>query len=180
MTDTQREAFERAALWRGWATQAQIMQRTGNHYESDELQYRYEAWQQAISLQSEDVDVVLESVGMTDDRYLVTVPKGRYPVLTALSQQPVGEEDAIAIIYDVWGDRFAGEAEAIIKTLFANGFQMNGDGRYAGAIDLLRRIEPHIDAIVCYASTMDEHEPNRLAVDLRDLLTRFNISDRGK
>lgn len=38
------------------------------------------------------------------------------------------------------------------------------------ALALLRRIEQHIDAIVCYASTMDEHEPNRLAVDLRAYL----------
>lgn len=28
-------------------------------------------------------------------------------------------------------------------------------------------LEPYLDAIVCYASTMDEHEPNRLAVDAR-------------
>lgn len=27
----------------------------------------------------------------------------------------------------------------------------------------LRGLEPYLDAIVCYASTMDEHEPNRLA-----------------
>ena len=38
-------------------------------------------------------------------------------------------------------------------------------------LSLLRRIEPHIDAIVCYASTTDEHEPNRLAVDLRTALS---------
>lgn len=34
-------------------------------------------------------------------------------------------------------------------------------------LDLLKRIEPHINAIVCYASSMGEHEPNRLAHDLR-------------
>jgi hypothetical protein len=32
---------------------------------------------------------------------------------------------------------------------------------------LLHRIEPYIDGIVCYASTMDEYEPNRIAHDLR-------------
>lgn len=32
---------------------------------------------------------------------------------------------------------------------------------------LLRRIEPHLDAIICYASTMGEHEPNRIAHDVR-------------
>lgn len=37
-------------------------------------------------------------------------------------------------------------------------------------LDLLRRIEPHLDAIVCYASTMNEHEPNRIAVDVRAAL----------
>lgn len=42
-----------------------------------------------------------------------------------------------------------------------------GDGE---AVALLRRIEPHIDAIVCYASTMGEYEPNRLAVDVRNFL----------
>jgi hypothetical protein len=35
---------------------------------------------------------------------------------------------------------------------------------------LLRRVEPHLDAIVCYASTMDEHEPNRIAFDVREAL----------
>jgi hypothetical protein len=42
---------------------------------------------------------------------------------------------------------------------------------------LLRRIEPHIDAIVCYASTMGEHEPNRLAVDLRALTIKDNSNE---
>jgi hypothetical protein len=37
--------------------------------------------------------------------------------------------------------------------------------------DILRRVEPHLDAIVCYASTMGEHEPNRIARDVRDALT---------
>jgi len=32
----------------------------------------------------------------------------------------------------------------------------------------LAALEPYLDAIVCYASTMDEHEPNRLAVDARE------------
>lgn len=38
--------------------------------------------------------------------------------------------------------------------------------------ELLRRIEPHLDAIICYASTMDEHEPNRIASDVRAALTK--------
>ena len=38
------------------------------------------------------------------------------------------------------------------------------------AVDLLRRVEPHLDAIICYASTMGEHGPNRLAYDVRAFL----------
>ena len=37
---------------------------------------------------------------------------------------------------------------------------------------LLRRVEPHLDAIICYASTMGEHEPNRIAFDIRAALAR--------
>lgn len=32
---------------------------------------------------------------------------------------------------------------------------------------LICRIEPYVDAIVCYASTMGEHEPNRIAHEVR-------------
>ena len=35
------------------------------------------------------------------------------------------------------------------------------------ARDALAALEPYLDAIICYASTMDEHEPNRLAVNAR-------------
>lgn len=31
---------------------------------------------------------------------------------------------------------------------------------------LLARIEPHLGAIICYASTTDEHEPNAIAADI--------------
>lgn len=31
---------------------------------------------------------------------------------------------------------------------------------------LLSRIEPHLGAIICYASDMGEHEPNALAADI--------------
>jgi hypothetical protein len=48
----------------------------------------------------------------------------------------------------------------------------------AVADSLLRRLEPHLDAIVCYASTMDEHEPNRLAVDVREYL-KANVAPQG-
>lgn len=35
---------------------------------------------------------------------------------------------------------------------------------------LLVGLEPHLDAIVCFASTTDEHAPNALAADVRGLL----------
>lgn len=34
-------------------------------------------------------------------------------------------------------------------------------------LEALQALEPYLDAIVCYASTMDEHEPNRLAFNAR-------------
>ncbi len=34
-------------------------------------------------------------------------------------------------------------------------------------LEALEGLDPHIDAIICYASTMDEHEPNRLARNAR-------------
>lgn len=34
----------------------------------------------------------------------------------------------------------------------------------------LRDIEPFLDAVVCFASTMQEHEPNRIAVTVRHIL----------
>jgi len=36
------------------------------------------------------------------------------------------------------------------------------------------RIEPYLDAIICYASTMDEHEPNRVANNVRKALAKVN------
>lgn len=36
--------------------------------------------------------------------------------------------------------------------------------------EALRGLEPYLDAIVCYASSMDEHEPNRLAFNAREAL----------
>ena len=40
----------------------------------------------------------------------------------------------------------------------------------------LRGLEPHLDAIVCFASDMDEHEPNRLAVNARAALATKDTS----
>ena len=43
-------------------------------------------------------------------------------------------------------------------------------GELAG---VMQKAEPHLDGIICYASTMDEHEPNRIAHDFRAALARF-------
>jgi hypothetical protein len=39
-------------------------------------------------------------------------------------------------------------------------------------LEAMKGLEPHLDAIVCYASTQGEHEPNRLAVDARAAISR--------
>ena len=44
----------------------------------------------------------------------------------------------------------------------------------AGLVEAARAVEPHLDAIVCYASTMDEHEPNRIAYNLRAALAAYD------
>jgi hypothetical protein len=36
--------------------------------------------------------------------------------------------------------------------------------------DLLRRLDPFLDSIVCYASTIGEHEANRVVADIRAAL----------
>ena len=38
------------------------------------------------------------------------------------------------------------------------------------------KIEPYLDAIICYASTMGEHEPNRIANNFRKAITELNKS----
>jgi hypothetical protein len=43
----------------------------------------------------------------------------------------------------------------------------------AALFEALKALEPYLDAIVCYASSMDEHEPNRLAVNARALLAKL-------
>lgn len=40
-------------------------------------------------------------------------------------------------------------------------------------VKLLAKIEPHLDAIVCFASSTDEHEPNATAADIRGLIGDF-------
>ena len=37
-------------------------------------------------------------------------------------------------------------------------------------IDVCTRLEPYLDGLICYASTMDEHEPNRLVYEFGNAL----------
>ncbi len=39
-------------------------------------------------------------------------------------------------------------------------------------LEALEGLDPHIDAIVCYASNMGEHEPNRLAHNARAAIAK--------
>lgn len=53
---------------------------------------------------------------------------------------------------------------------------MNIAHERSGADELraaLKALEPYLDAIVCYASTMEEHEPNRLVVQARAALAKY-------
>lgn len=51
------------------------------------------------------------------------------------------------------------------------------EARLAEAVEVMRRVEPYLDAIICYASTMDEHEPNRIAAEFRAFLATMEKSD---
>jgi hypothetical protein len=42
--------------------------------------------------------------------------------------------------------------------------------RLAKLEEVLKAIQPYLPAIICYASTMDEHEGNRIAKMLEDVL----------
>lgn len=46
----------------------------------------------------------------------------------------------------------------------------------SAALDLLRRLEPHLDALVCYASTASEYEPNKLVQEVRALLASSPVA----
>lgn len=41
------------------------------------------------------------------------------------------------------------------------------------AVEVMRKVEPYLDAIICYASTMSEHEPNRIANAFRAFLAKM-------
>lgn len=44
--------------------------------------------------------------------------------------------------------------------------------KVAGLVQLLQEVDPYLDAIVCYASTMDEHKGNAVAAKLRAALNK--------
>ena len=82
---------------------------------------------------------------------------------------------ALAEYERVWAPAWA-EYERVWASAWASAYIATR--KRAAAPDLpalLKRIEPHIDAIVCYASTRDEHEPNKLAVDLRAALKATGV-----
>lgn len=47
------------------------------------------------------------------------------------------------------------------------------DEKVKALVEAAKALNPYVDAIVCYASTMDEHKPNRLAVNFRDALAQL-------
>lgn len=42
---------------------------------------------------------------------------------------------------------------------------------------LLRKLHPYVDSLICYASTLDEHEGNRIAKDVNDYFADDTIFD---
>lgn len=46
-------------------------------------------------------------------------------------------------------------------------------------VEALEAVEPHLDAIVCYASAMGEHEPNRIAVKVREAIRARSTTGEG-
>lgn len=51
---------------------------------------------------------------------------------------------------------------------------MNDQSLLDQLANVLRALDPNLDAIVCYASTMDEHEPNQLAYNARQALAAYD------
>jgi hypothetical protein len=83
------------------------------------------------------------------------------------------------ITFDEWWDKYPFRSSDMIGPRWDSAPRaaweasaLNSAGLAAKYLALLERIEPHIDSIVCYASTMGEYEPNRIAYDLHILLGR--------
>jgi len=49
----------------------------------------------------------------------------------------------------------------------------------ARVIEAARELEPHLDGLICYASTTSEHEPNRLVLNLRKALAVLDGGRKG-
>ncbi|HKF95126.1 MAG TPA: hypothetical protein VKB96_11120 [Gammaproteobacteria bacterium] len=47
------------------------------------------------------------------------------------------------------------------------------------ALEALEELEPYLDAIVCYASTQGEHDPNRIVAKARAALAALTPADAG-
>lgn len=48
----------------------------------------------------------------------------------------------------------------------------------AALVEALEGLEPYLDAIVCYALTTEEHEPNRIALAARAALAAYREAGR--
>lgn len=62
------------------------------------------------------------------------------------------------------------EANAALIVAAVNAYDPEREGKAKALVEAAKRVEAYIDAIVCYASSCDEHEPNAIAVDLRAAL----------
>ncbi|MEG3086135.1 hypothetical protein [Sphingomonas sp. PB4P5] len=60
-----------------------------------------------------------------------------------------------------------GDDGPVVQSFAANRFVATSD-----LYDALAQLEPYLDAIVCYASTQGEHEPNRLVANARAALAK--------
>ena len=81
-----------------------------------------------------------------------------------------GEMVAFAVSYSQHGD--PGSVKSRAQLIAEAGTVYHETGKTPRElVELLRRIEPHLDAIVCYASTMNECDGNRLAADIRAALS---------
>lgn len=63
------------------------------------------------------------------------------------------------------------ELRARIAALEADNARLMGLVKEAG--EAMQQVEPHLDAIVCFASTQAEYEPNRIAATFRSTLAKI-------